>query len=120
LSISGVSASGVTSAAATINWSTNVAANSQVLYGTTSGYGQSTTLNASTVISHAQTLSGLTPSTTYHYQVKSQDGGGNSAASPDSTFTTSATQTPQAPVVSGVSVTNVTSSTATISWSTDQ
>jgi len=120
LSISGVSASGVLSAAATINWSTNAAANSQVLYGTTSGYGQSTALDSSMVSSHSQTISGLTASTTYHYQVKSQDGSGNTATSPDFLFTTSAVQTVQPPVVSSVNVTNLTSNTATISWSTDQ
>ena len=40
---------------------------------------------------HSVVLSGLTPSTTYHYQVLSQDGSGNLAISGDFTFTTLAT-----------------------------
>ena len=44
--ISGVSASGVSSSGATINWNTNEASDTQVEYGTTTSYGGSTTLNA--------------------------------------------------------------------------
>jgi hypothetical protein len=90
--ISGVTASGVTSAAATITWITNEASDSQVEYGTTMSYGNSAPLNSSMVASHSQTVSGLTASTTYHFRVKSKDAAGNLAASGDFVFTTTATQ----------------------------
>ncbi|MDD1679225.1 MAG: Ig-like domain-containing protein, partial [Methanomicrobiales archaeon] len=86
--ISSVSASLVTSSGATITWTTDKASDSQVDYGTTSSYGGSTTLNATMVTSHSQTLSGLTANTLYHYRVKSKDVSGNLAVSGDFTFTT--------------------------------
>jgi NPCBM/NEW2 domain/Purple acid Phosphatase, N-terminal domain len=88
--ISAVQVSGITTTGATISWSTNNPADSQVDYGTTTSYGASTTLNSSLVTSHSQVLSGLTANTTYHYRAKSRDAGGTLVASPDATFTTPA------------------------------
>src|SRR5206468_6109604 len=79
--ISNVVASAITSSSATIGWNTNEPADSQVEYGVTSGYGSATSLNSAQVIAHSQTLSSLTPSTTYHYRVKSKDAAGNPAVS---------------------------------------
>lgn len=86
--ISGVAANSITSSTATVNWTTNEPSTSQVAYGLTSSYGMSSTLNSTLVTSHAVALSGLTTSTTYHFQVTSVDANGNSSSSPDSTFTT--------------------------------
>jgi len=91
-SISGVTASGVNSATATITWTTNEASDSQVQYGTTMSYGNSTPLDSSMVTSHSQMVSGLTAGTTYHFRVKSKDAAGNLATSGDFVFTTTATQ----------------------------
>jgi myo-inositol-hexaphosphate 3-phosphohydrolase len=88
--ISGVASSSITSSSATIQWTTNEPADTQVEYGTTTAYGYSTTLQTSLVTSHGATLSGLTASTLYHYRAKSRDAAGNLAVSPDFTFTTSA------------------------------
>ncbi|MFQ5598288.1 MAG: fibronectin type III domain-containing protein, partial [Nitrospiria bacterium] len=44
--------------------------------------------NTTLVTGHSRTLSGLSPSTTYHYRVISQDGSGNVATSVDNTFNT--------------------------------
>ncbi|TLY18843.1 MAG: hypothetical protein E6K68_10725, partial [Nitrospirae bacterium] len=84
--ISSVSAFNITSAAATITWATNEASDSQVEYGLTTAYGNSTVLNTSLVTAHAQSLSGLSTSTLYHYRVKSRDAAGNLAVSGDFTF----------------------------------
>jgi hypothetical protein len=65
-----------------------VPATSQVNYGTTTAYGSSTTLDTTLVTSHSQTLSGLSSSTTYHYQVLAKDSAGNQVASADFVFTT--------------------------------
>ena len=86
--ISAVSSSGVSSSSATISWTTNEAADSQVEYGTTTAYGQSTPVNPALVTSHSQVLSGLAAGTTYHYRVKSRDGSNNLAVSTDHVFTT--------------------------------
>jgi hypothetical protein len=89
--ISNVAPSGVTSSNATISWTTNAPADSQVAYGTTTAYGSTTTLDTTQVTSHSQTLSGLSPSTTYHYRVQSKDAAGNPAVSSDFVFTTAST-----------------------------
>jgi hypothetical protein len=58
----------------TITWTTDVASNSQINYGLTSGYGSSTTLDATLVTSHSVTITGLTMMTLYHFQVRSAQG----------------------------------------------
>jgi len=88
--ISAVSSSAISSNGASIAWATNESSNSQVDYGTTTSYGSTTVLDSSMVTAHSQSLASLTPSTVYHYRVKSRDGAGNLATSGDFTFTTSA------------------------------
>jgi hypothetical protein len=88
--ISAVQASAIGTNGANISWTTNKPADSQVEYGTTTAYGLSTTIDATLVLGHAQTLSGLQPSTLYHYRVKSRDAAANLGTSGDFTFTTAA------------------------------
>ncbi len=91
LSITNVQTSNVTADSATITWTTNVAATSQVQYGTTAAYGSSTTLDSALVTSHSVTVSGLTASTLYHFKVLSDLGGSSTPVeSNDGTFTTTA------------------------------
>jgi hypothetical protein len=89
--ISAIQSTTITSSGATITWTTNENADTQVEYGTTTSYGSSTTLATGMVTSHSQGLSGLNASTLYHFRVKSRDAAGNLATSADNTFTTSAT-----------------------------
>jgi hypothetical protein len=86
--ITAVGTSGITNTAATIGWTTNNPASSQVAYGPTASYGSLSPLDTSLVVTHSQTLSGLTPNTTYHYQARSTDAGGTPVASGDLSFTT--------------------------------
>jgi peroxiredoxin len=88
LILSGIKVLNLTDLAATINWTTDQPGTSQVEYGTTNSYGSSTTLDQKLVTSHSTTLAGLKPATTYHFKAISQDSSGNSASSPDQTFTT--------------------------------
>src|SRR6266498_2816164 len=111
--ISNVAAGGITSSSATITWTTNELADSQVEYGTT-GYTQSTALNPALVTAHSQGLSGLTAGTLYHYRVKSRDAAGNLAVSGDFTFTTDAV------VISNVAAGGITNTNATITWITNE
>lgn len=73
---------------AVITWHTDELSDSQVEYGTTTAYGQSTTLNPIFLNSHSQTLYNLNSNTIYHYIVKSRDPAGNLAVSSDYTFKT--------------------------------
>lgn len=86
--ISAVSAGSITGTSAVIAWSTDETATSQVAYGTTTAYGSATAYSPSLVTSHAQTLAGLQPGQSYHYQVKSEDSAGNLSVSGDLVFTT--------------------------------
>ena len=82
----GPAATNITATAATITWTTNEAADSQVEYGPTSSYGSTTTLDPTPVTSHSINLTGLTASTLYHYRVKSKDAAGKPATSDDAMF----------------------------------
>ena len=88
--ISAVASSGVSTAGATITWTTGETSTSQVAYRPQGGVTYTnTTLNSSLVTSHSVTLAGLAGATTYEFHVMSTDAAGNTATStPDGTFTT--------------------------------
>lgn len=111
--ISNVQASTPTNTSTTITWTTDQASTTQIDYGTTTGYGASTTLNSSPVTSHSQDITGLSPLTTYHYRVRSTNSNGT-RNSGDYTFTTSGP-----PTISNVSAINVGANSATITWNTN-
>jgi hypothetical protein len=113
-----VASSGITTGGATISWETNEAATTQVEYGTTAGYGSTTTFNPSLQTSHVQTLSGLTINTLYHYRVKSKDAAGNLAVSEDYVFRTLPDTTP--PMIGSIVVSGQTGTEATVTWTTDE
>jgi peptidoglycan/xylan/chitin deacetylase (PgdA/CDA1 family) len=76
---------------ATITWSTNEPAASQLAYGTTTSYG--TTLQDATLsVGPTFSLSGLSASTAYYFQVTSTDAYGNSSTY-TGTFTTPSSAT---------------------------
>jgi peptidoglycan hydrolase-like protein with peptidoglycan-binding domain/lysophospholipase L1-like esterase len=77
----------------TVTWTTDEAATSRVVYGTTSSYGSAST-SAAFVTSHSVGLTGLTSNTTYHFAVVSTDALGNIATSTDQTFTTATPSLP--------------------------
>ena len=87
--ISAVQATAITQNSATIIWTTNEPADTQVEYGLTASYGSATVLNPTLSTGHSQPLTGLAIGTIYHYRVKSKDAAGNLATSADLTFTTS-------------------------------
>jgi len=86
--ISNIVATPTSGTTATITWQTNEGSLSWVLYGTTTAYGQQVKTSASYIANHSVALAGLIASTTYHYQVKSQDAVGNIGTYTDKTFTT--------------------------------
>ena len=97
-----VSSGSVTNSGATITWTTDKDATSQVEYGLDTTYGSHSTLASSLTTNHSVSLSELSSGTTYHYRVKSTDEAGNITFSEDYTFTTSG-------ISSGVEAPHVTS-----------
>jgi fibronectin type 3 domain-containing protein len=103
-----------------INWTTNEAADSQVDYGTSAGYGSSSTRAPALVTAHTQGLSALTAGTVYHYRVRSTDAAGNQSVSGDFTFTTASsppppdTSPPTAPT--GLSAVAVAATQVNLTW----
>ncbi len=85
--ISSVSAS-VSQTGATVTWTTNEVADSQVEYGSSASYGSETNLDSTLTTSHSVSISGLSADHTYHYRVTSSDADQNSSTSGDFTFTT--------------------------------
>lgn len=143
LTITNVVVSSITTTSATITWTTNQFTDSQVEYGTTTGYGQQTSLNPTLLTSHVEIISGLTTDTAYNFRVKSRTSGGTLAISPNVSFWTVAMKTPTPtptpiptptptptppvptndivpPVISGVSAASITTSAATINWLTNE
>lgn len=118
--ISSVAATSITTSGATILWSTNEAADSQVDYGTTANYGQTTPVSSSLVTAHSLPLGSLAAGTTYHYRVRSKDAAGNAAVSGDFTFTTTSASDTTPPTISGVAATDVTATSAVIRWTTNE
>src|SRR6266851_1864789 len=88
LDITNVQAPANTTSTSQIVWTTNVAANSAVDYGTTTSYGSSTPVDSTMVTNHQITVSGLAAGTTYYYQVSSTDSNGNHGKSGGHTFKT--------------------------------
>ena len=116
--ISAVALSGITASGATVSWTTNESADTQVDYGLTASYGNSTTLNSSLTTSHSATLSGLSAGTAYYYRVKSRDVAGNIALSSGNVLTTISLPDTTAPSVpSGLTATPTSESQIQISWS---
>jgi phosphodiesterase/alkaline phosphatase D-like protein len=109
--------SGVTDTAATLEGTVN--ANGEVTtyvfqYGTTNAYGNQTTAapagSGTTNQSVSSAVSGLAPSTTYHYRIVASNPSGTDEGA-DKTFTTGSA--PQKPTVTTTPATNVTATTAT-------
>ena len=62
---------------AIVTWTTSGLADSRVEYGTTTGLGTLSTLDPALVTSHSHQLTGLSPETTYYFDVLSRDHQGN-------------------------------------------
>jgi hypothetical protein len=89
LEITNIQYTSGTTSAVQIVWTTNVASDSAVNYGTSPSYGLSTPVDPTMVTSHQLTLSGLAAATTYYYQVSSTDSKGNHGKKGGLSFKTS-------------------------------
>ena len=87
--ISAIASNSISSSTETITWTTNEGATSNVNYGATTSYGTASS-SAALVTLHSITLTGLTASTIYDYQISSTGTYTNLATSANETFTTAA------------------------------
>ena len=76
------------STTATIFWNTYKPATTQLIYGRTTAYGQSSDLDKTMVLTHTVNLTNLQPGTTYHFRTRSVDSAGNVGSMHDLAFTT--------------------------------
>jgi len=119
--ISNVASSGIAYNTATITWATDENSSSFVEYGLNTSYGSIYGQDDS-VTSHSVNIpKTLSPSTTYHFRVRSIDGAGNESFSGDYTFTTAASPNDvTAPVISNVQIGEPQTTGITITWTTDE
>jgi hypothetical protein len=78
----------ITKTGATITWDTDEESTSQVEYGATTSYGNSTSEDSNLVTGHSVELKDLTAGMEYHYRVVSKDSSSNEKISIDYTFKT--------------------------------
>ena len=113
-----------TDTSATITWMTDRAATTQIMYGTTTTYTASSTLDTTLVTTHSVTLTSLMPSTTYHFKVFSGNASSTLASSTDQIVTTMSTPATTTPVSVPPSISTIvatpTDTSTTIAWMTDQ
>ena len=113
-----VTASDITMNSATIRWTTEQPLTSQVSYGITTGQGSLSAFGAAAVTSHSVKVTALAPGTTYYYSALSTNAAGHTGTSPALTFTTGSMA--GSPVIGSVTANTITTTSATISWTTDQ
>lgn len=87
-------------------------------YGGTGAYGESTLARGSDD-ARSTSVTGLSPTTTYHFRIRATDRAGNTTISPDKTFTTAAAPDTTAPAISNIQV-SLTHNSATVTWTTGE
>jgi hypothetical protein len=113
-----VATTNVTQSSVTVTWTTDQASSSQVNYGTSTGYGSASTLDATLVTAHSVTLTGLAAGTTYDFAVVSANAASQSSTSPNAVVTTTALNAVP-PYVGYVAAWGINNTGATVTWSTD-
>src|SRR5918996_5036574 len=78
------------SVAATVTWTTDEPATSEVAFGPSTAYEDGSVSSSTPTLTHRALLRGLDCGTVYHFQIRSVDEAGNEASTPDATFATGA------------------------------
>jgi chitodextrinase len=117
--LSNIHVQNITPTSARIAWSTNEAADGEVRYGKTVAYELGSIGESARVTTHLLTLSGLEPTTVYHFQVRSADAAGNLAVSEDRAFQTGTPVPSEDPVLSGLALAALSDTDAVVVFSTN-
>ena len=119
--ISSISVSSITSISATISWTTDESSDSSVGFSLNTSYDQEQGSVTQTT-SHSVTLTNLAPGTDYYYKVKSRDNAGNLSTDTNSGayLTTGSGGDLLDPIISDVAISSITSSTAKVTWTTNE
>ncbi len=118
--ITDVNVTGVTDTDATITWTTDEPATSQVIALNPDGVSTQTDPDQKLVTDHSVILSGLKPDVNYHFTVISSASGKEATAKGDLTTSRSASNDTTPPLITDVKVTDITDTGATITWTTDE
>ncbi len=121
--ISAINLTNVGTTTVKIDWVTDEGATSKIFVATSSSVGTNgvpTWQDTSTTTQHGVELIGLIPGTTYNFIITNTDVAGNTSSSGQKTFTTLALIDTIPPVISGINTTGVSSTTASISWVTNE
>ena len=110
--------SSITDTSATISWNTNKNIDAKLYYGLTKAY-ESSIINETLSATHSFSLTGLMPNMLYQYKAESCDEVNYCAVS-YGTLTTSEPVDNTAPAISNVAASSITTSSATISWDTNE
>lgn len=121
--LTAISATNIGTSTATINWTTNESASSKVYYTLTTPLNTgtaSTKTDATLVTNHSLTVTGLSPNSTYYFKVESTDASANTSLSSETSFVTNALPVDTAAPIISALVTTPASSTAAVTWTTDE
>jgi hypothetical protein len=105
--ITGPTVSNITSAGATVSWTTDEDSDSAVQCGRKAGMFEGEETDSALTQAHVVVLTGLEPSATYRYVVSSTDAASNTVASREAFFTTGAVPGSQPPSISDVTLTRM-------------
>jgi hypothetical protein len=119
--ISSISVSGLGATGATVNWTTNESATSKLFVSTNPSVSTSSAnwTDASLQTSHAAPLTGLATGTTYYFVIQATDAATNSSYSATGSFVTTAPDA-VAPIISSLSAAPTGSTTASVTWTTNE
>ena len=118
----GPTVSGIGQDTAIVVWTTDEPASTVVHTGTSAALGTNVDVPGQFTPNHQMTLTGLSPSTKYFFQVESTDPDGNGPTlSATATFTTAAVPDTTPPkIISGPDIKSATDTTLTVVWTTDE
>ena len=120
--ISGIAVGSITSTGASISWNTNELATSKVFLSTSSPVSTSSAVwtDAVLAVSHNAPVTTLLPNTTYYFVIMATDGSLNMTLSAQGTFTTSVAPDATAPVITLFSAVPTGTTSASVSWTTNE
>ena len=120
--ITSITVGNITVSGASLSWNTNELATSKVYVSSTSPASTSSAAwtDASLLSTHTAPIAGLATNTTYYFVIAATDASNNTVYSAQGTFTTSVATDVAAPVITLFSAVPTGSTTASVTWTTNE